>query len=139
MIALMLDYAMGFIGVPYRWGGANPIQGFDCSGFVQECLAAIGRDPRGDQTAHDLWLHFHDDPCQAEPGALAFFGTSSKVTHVAICLTDDFMIEAGGGGRTVRDIPDAAARSAFVRIRPIRSRPDFLGCCRVVRAEQADT
>ena len=27
--------AMGYLGIPYRFGGASPEAGFDCSGIVQ--------------------------------------------------------------------------------------------------------
>jgi cell wall-associated NlpC family hydrolase len=55
---LLIQYAMSFIGVPYRWGGSNPITGFDCSGLVQEILKSVYMDPPGDQTAEALYQYF---------------------------------------------------------------------------------
>lgn len=128
---LMLDYAKRMVGVPYIWGGSTPMGGLDCSGFVQECLAAVGADPAGDQTAQILHNHFKQFGPTVTPkaGALAFFGAgTAKVSHVAICLDDRFMIEAGGGGSKTESLKDAIKQQAFVRIRPIDRRNDLVAC-----------
>lgn len=130
----MLEYATKFIGVPYSWGGESPVRGFDCSGFVQECLRVIGMDPPDDQTAHDLMLHFKKYGDVLEKplrGALLFFGkpnigsVSGLMSHVAIAIDDKHMIEAGGGNANTKTLDDAHFQKAFIRIRPISTRNDL--------------
>lgn len=133
MIELLLDYAFHFIGLPYRWGGDDPINGYDCSGFVQECLASVGMDPPGDQTAQALHDHFLVSSATSDPvpGSLAFFGKdASRITHVAIVLDSKSMIEAGGGGSKTVSLEAAAAQNAFIRVRPIASRKDLVAILR---------
>lgn len=125
---LLIQYAMSFIGVPYKWGGENPISGFDCSGLVQEILRSVGLDPPGDQTAQMLYMHFLKDSYDAkDAGALAFYGESlRKITHIAMMIDPLRIIEAGGGGSKTKTKEDADLANAFVRIRPLNHRSDLL-------------
>src|SRR3990167_4691210 len=127
----VLVYAKSFIGVPYRWGGEHPSEGYDCSGFIQEVLASIGFDPPGDQTAQTLYQRQKNCSSILEPeaGAVLFFGKSlMKITHVALAIDKLHMIEAGGGTKTTTTLKRAVEQKAFVRIRPIKSRSDLLDC-----------
>lgn len=126
---IILDYAMQFVGVPYIWGGSNPIDGFDCSGFIQEILASVGRDPRNDQTAQAL----HDELIKTAPssnvgpGALIFYGKSTtQITHVNMAIAPHLCIGAMGGGPSCLTKEDAAKKNAFVKIRPINYRDDVV-------------
>ena len=125
----LIQYAMSFLGVPYKWAGSNPISGLDCSGLLQCILQSVGMDPPGDQTAQGLFNHFEVSSTwnSYTPGALAFFGESvTKITHVAFLIDQYRMIEAGGGGHLTLTKEDAALQNAFVRIRLIKSRKDLV-------------
>lgn len=126
---LLIQYALRFVGVPYKWGGSNPITGLDCSGFVQQILASAGIDPPGDQTAQALYNYF----CESgtfntySAGALAFYGQNvNKIIHVGFMIDQYRIIEAGGGDSTTRTKEDAALKDAFVRVRLVKHRKDFL-------------
>ena len=127
---LLVQYALQFVGLPYRWGGDDTIEGMDCSGFVQELLASVGFDPKGDQTADGLYRYFKS-PTRSHKGspikgALVFYGSSSRVTHIAMCVDSYRIIEAAGGGSRTRTIEDAARDNAYVRIRPYDYRSDIV-------------
>lgn len=126
---LLVQYALRFVGLPYRWGGDDSIDGFDCSGFALEILAAFGFN-LPDQTAAGLyiWCKTMGARPETRPGALAFYGKQGKISHVGVVINKDLMVEAGGGGAAVTSKDLAASLNAFVRIRPIRYRQDLVGC-----------
>jgi len=129
MLELLQRYAYQFIGKPYRWGGDDPIDGFDCSGLVQELLAAVEMDPPGDQNAQALYDHFktRNQGRVLGLGALCFYGESlTKITHVAMMIDSVSVIEAGGGGSKTNTLKDAAEQNAFVRLRRFDRRKDLL-------------
>jgi cell wall-associated NlpC family hydrolase len=121
-----------FIGLPYRWGGDDPMAGFDCSGLVVEGLQAVGVLKHGsDYTADALWnllTEQHQVVALPRVGALAFFSNKQgQVSHVAICKNTWLMIEAGGGDSSTVDQASAVKQNAFIRIRPIGYRGTPVG------------
>ncbi len=96
--------ALGAVGIPYRWGGASPKQGFDCSGLVQYAFKPL-EDldlPRTSRALARL-----DAPSigrhELQAGDLLFFRLrSSSVDHVAIYLGEGRFIHAPRRGSNVR-------------------------------------
>ena len=127
---IMVNYALEMLGTSYRWGGATPMGGFDCSGLVQEGLRSIGmisaRVDHNSQMLHDALIK----TCKQqgiEYGAILFFGKSkTQITHCAIAFHQGLMIEAGGGGSKTSTLADAIKDEAFVRVRPIGNRKDLV-------------
>ena len=119
--ALALDYAAHYIGRPYRWGGDDPMLGFDCSGFVIEILQAVGLLPATfDTTADGLFRMFRRHEISAPAaGALVFWFSSKKAVHVEMMLDLFHTIGASGGGSATISLDAAAAHNAFIKIRPI--------------------
>ncbi len=130
---ILRQYAMSFLGTPYKFGGGNRLQGLDCSEFVQELLRSVGLDPPGDQTAQALFDHFsvNGEWNRHSMGALAFFGKSAKqITHVAMLLDQYRIIEAGGGDGSTTSFEAAKERGAMVRIRHLSFRKDLVAVIR---------
>jgi cell wall-associated NlpC family hydrolase len=95
-------FALGLIGVDYRYGGTSPETGLDCSGLVRYVFQQVTGVtlPRtakemsrvGDQVAQD----------ELKPGDLVFFNTRRfAFSHVGIYLGDNRFIHAPSRGREV--------------------------------------
>lgn len=128
-----IEACLKFLGLPYRWGGDDPINGYDCSGLVQDLLAMVGLDPVGDQTAQALYDRLKGNSFSAGPsgvfetGGLVFYGKSIReISHVDMFLEDGIVIGAMGGGSKTKTLADAAAQNAFVKIRPYGYRKDIV-------------
>ncbi|RPI56414.1 MAG: hypothetical protein EHM49_00030 [Deltaproteobacteria bacterium] len=112
-------------GLPYKWGGDDPIESFDCSGMVVEILKSVGALPRkGDWTAHSLWELFKDRLVEHPyEGCLVFWENGSgKVIHVELCLDNELSIGASGGGSSTLTEQNASDQNAYIKVRPFRSR-----------------
>jgi cell wall-associated NlpC family hydrolase len=95
-------YALGLIGVDYRYGGNSPEHGLDCSGLVRYVFQeVVGVSlPR---TAREMArLGGRVAPGDLKAGDLVFFNTrSSPFSHVGIYLGDDRFIHAPHRGGEV--------------------------------------
>jgi hypothetical protein len=97
--------AMNFLGVPYRMGGNNEQQGFDCSGFTRHIFEnSIGLvlPRRADEQATSAGL-LSIHRAELKPGDLVFFNTMKRTfSHVGIYVGDDKFIHAPRAGGAVR-------------------------------------
>ncbi len=101
--ALVMN-AMGFLGVPYKFGG-NGVEsgGFDCSGFVravyEQSLGKVLPRRASDQAAATQTI----DRSELKPGDLVFFNTMKRAfSHVGIYVGDGKFIHAPRAGSKVR-------------------------------------
>ena len=99
-----IETADQYVGSRYRWGGASPSEGFDCSGFVQYVfrqhgiqLPRVSRDQARAGRAQPISLD------GLAPGDLLFFAQGGPtVDHVAIYAGDGRIVHASRSGYGVR-------------------------------------
>jgi cell wall-associated NlpC family hydrolase len=99
----VVDQAMTMLGVPYRFGGASPESGIDCSGFVgnvfREGLGLILPRTSAEMSKAGESI----DRKELKPGDLVFFNTMRRAfSHVGIYLGNGQFIHAPRAGGRVR-------------------------------------
>jgi cell wall-associated NlpC family hydrolase len=90
--------AMQYLGVPYKWGGASPSGGFDCSGFTMFVYAQLGVSlPHytGDQWQMGTAV----SRSELQPGDLVFF---DGLGHEGMYIGNNQMIHAPHTGDVVK-------------------------------------
>jgi cell wall-associated NlpC family hydrolase len=96
---LVVAYATELIGIPYKWGNANPEVGFDCSGMVWYVYRRLGvkvpRSTSGMERLGQAVASIED----AKPGDILCFGR--RVRHVGIYVGDNRMIHAPQRGKRI--------------------------------------
>ena len=126
-----IEYALAIaeqlLNTPYRWGGNDPMEGFDCSGLIIEILQSVGLFKRDkDTTAHGLSLLYPETDV-LEAGTLVFYDWNGdkRMDHVEMIIAIDedgqlFTIGASGGDDKTTSLTNAQMQNAYVKIRPLR-------------------
>ncbi len=95
--------AAQYLGVPYRWGGANPLTGFDCSGLTMYVYGKLGVS-LGHYTGTQIHQGKPVPPSALQPGDLLFFDASVFGTpgHEGMYVGNGMFIHAPHTGDVVR-------------------------------------
>jgi cell wall-associated NlpC family hydrolase len=89
--------AVRAVGVPYRWGGASPAGGFDCSGLVYWAYKHVGMElPHNSYALYGSGRRVSRSRLQ--PGDVLFF---SGLGHVGLYVGSGRMVHAPYSGRLV--------------------------------------
>jgi peptidoglycan DL-endopeptidase CwlO len=107
--------ALGYLGVPYKWGGASRAAGFDCSGLVMAVYAQLGVQlPHSSQAQYGLGVAVPKD--QLQPGDLVFF---DALDHVGIYIGGGQIVHAPHTGDVVRIATLASFGARYVGARRV--------------------
>jgi cell wall-associated NlpC family hydrolase len=102
MGAIAARTAERFVGIPYRWGGENVVDGMDCSGFVRAVYNLCGLSiPRTSRDQYKAGESVAKDELQ--DGDLVFFGSSEdSINHVGIYVGNGRFVHAPRRGEEIR-------------------------------------
>ena len=99
--------ALSAVGIPYRWGGASRVGGFDCSGLVYWTYHRLGIEvPHSSYALFDVGRAVRRS--RMRPGDVLFF---SGLGHVGLYIGRGRMVHAPHAGRDVEIV--ALGRSHY--------------------------
>jgi cell wall-associated NlpC family hydrolase len=102
--------ALSFIGVRYKWGGASPDTGFDCSGLIRYVYNQVTGQSLPGNAQEISRVGETVERAELLPGDLVFFNTLRRpFSHVGIYLGDSRFVHAPSRGGKV-EIVDMSER-----------------------------
>jgi cell wall-associated NlpC family hydrolase len=97
----MVERALGWLGVKYRFGGQDEKRGFDCAGLVRRVFSTVTDLPR--TAAAQFRQGCIVQRNELQPGDLVFFRDTYKrgISHVGIYIGDGEFVHAASRRRAV--------------------------------------
>ena len=90
----LVDYALQFVGGPYRAGGNDPHTGVDCSGFVRYVMQHGAGISMNRSSGSQATQGHAVNSSQMQPGDLLFYSGGSGINHVAMYIGDGKIVHA---------------------------------------------
>ena len=115
----IVDYAKGYLGGRYVYGGNNLETGVDCSGFTSQIMKRFGISLERSSRSQYSSNGYRISESELQPGDLVFYGNNGYINHVAIY--------AGNG-----QIIHASDESTGIRMSSLYYGKPLIGCKRVV-------
>ncbi len=95
----LVTTAERYLGVPYRFGGSDEDNGFDCSGLAKTVYASVGFNLPHGANAQFRDLYKVEKP---QAGDLVFFRREGPgIGHVGILVEDELFVHAPSTGKKV--------------------------------------
>ncbi|MBK8701410.1 MAG: C40 family peptidase [Saprospiraceae bacterium] len=83
----IVNAAQKYLGIPYKYAGKTPQEGFDCSGFANFIYNQNGFRTAG--PSHELaMMGVFKSREDLESGDLIFFGSENRISHVGIVVSN---------------------------------------------------
>lgn len=95
------DYALQFVGNPYKWGGTSLTNGADCSGFVMSVMSDCGIGVAGRTASAQSQGGTSISGSDLQPGDLVFYASGGRVSHVAIYIGDGQIVHAANSRKGI--------------------------------------
>ena len=90
----LVNYALQFVGGPYRAGGNDPRTGVDCSGFVRYVMQHVAGISMNRSSGSQATQGHAVNSSQMQPGDLLFYSGGSGINHVAMYIGDGKIVHA---------------------------------------------
>ena len=90
----LVNYALQFVGGPYRAGGNDPRTGVDCSGFVRYVMQHGAGISMNRSSGSQATQGHAVNSSQMQPGDLLFYSGGSGINHVAMYIGDGMVVHA---------------------------------------------
>ena len=90
----LVNYALQFVGGPYRAGGTDPRTGVDCSGFVRYVMQHGAGISMNRSSGSQATQGYAVSSSQMQPGDLLFYSGGSGINHVAMYIGDGKIVHA---------------------------------------------
>jgi len=95
--------SLALIGTEYRWGGAHPREGLDCSGLVAHVVEQVSKRRLPHHAATIARMTRPIKRKELTPGDLVFFNTMKRrYSHVGVYIGNSRFVHAPAPGQKVR-------------------------------------
>ena len=96
-------YALGLLGIGYRFGGSNPEAGLDCSGMVRYIVQQVSGQTLPHNAAQIADMTRPINVNELRPGDLVFFNTlNRRHSHMGIYMGDGRFVHAPSSRGQIR-------------------------------------